>query len=377
MENYDFKEYLLNQLHGCFETEDIIEENRLVLPEWNVSVIPEIQELREDYCNASYYIMSPDWDMTIYECSVAMGKDVYNAIGMAQAGFTLGIGNAIGTMMRDENARGLETEFAGNKHRWKVYLGNIVGMGKVTDTPSKADMYWNALCEGISKRIGNQKICYVKVYGAVIGDGTYIGECRINDVKSDELSDIVEEMVKAWGTTEFGSHKQFFMIKQERETTIDYPFTWEEIADKTEIAMKLFEDCETEEDYDAFEEALEHAVGDRNLALELYSFIPEICAQNAFDKIEYPETITIYNPGGNVEYYKTQLASYYPILNGVFRTFNAGVLKDADKLYNKYISVSSIWSVICAAKEKGCDLEQEKGGRLCIMFNFEDDYKIR
>lgn len=370
------EEHLLHQLHGLFETEDIIEGNRLVLPEWNISVIPKVAEIRENYCNTYYYVLSPDWDMPLYECSVAMGADMKSAMGMAQGGFIFGIGNAIGAMMRDENARELETEFAGNKHKWKVYLGNIVGMGKVPQQ-AEADIYWKALQEGIAKRIGNQKLCYVKIYGATIGDGTYTGECRINDVKIDELSEIVEEMVKAWGTTEFGSHKQFFMIKQEKETTLDYPFTWEEIAQKTEIAMKLFEDCKTEEEYEVLEQSIEQAVGDRDLAWELYAFIPEICAQNAFDKIKYPETVAFYNGGNSIQYYKTQLASYYAILDGVFKTFGSGVLKDTDNVYREYISVSSIGRAICSAKEKGCDLEQEEGGQLCTMFNPEEDYKIR
>lgn len=369
-------EYLLDSLNGCFETKSVIDGNIILLPEWNITVVPRVAEIRENYCNTYYYVLSPDWDMPLYECSVAMGPDIKSALGMAQGGFAFGIGNAIGTMMRDENARELETEFAGNMHKWKVYLGNIVGMGKVPQG-TEADVYWNALCEGIGKRIGNQKLCYVKIYGANIGNGDYTGECRINDVKIDELSDIVEKMVREWGTTEFGSHKQFFMIKQEAETTLPYPFTWEDISQKTEIAIRLFEDCKTQEEYEEYEQNLENIIGDKDLAWELYAFIPEICAQNAFDKINYPETLSFYNGGDSVEYYKTQIASYYAILDGVFKTLGSGVLKDADNVYREYISISSIWSVICAAKEKGSDIENQESTRLCIMFNPEDDYKMR
>lgn len=367
--------YLLHQLHGCFETEDIIDGDRLILPEWNISVIPGVSEIRENFVNTYYYILFSDSDKELFECSVAIGADMHQAMGMAQGGFIFGIGNAIGAMMRDENAREFETEFAGNPHKWKAYLGNIVGMGKVPQE-TEADVYWKALWEGIAKRIGNQKLCYVKIYGANIGDGSYTGECRINDIKIDELSEVVEAMVREWGTTEFGSHKQFFMIRQEEETTLAYPFSYNELLDKTEIAMKLFEDCETQEEYEVFEQKLEQIVGDKNLAWELYAFIPEICAQNAFDKINYPETIMLYNGGDSVEYYKTQLASYYAITDGVFRTFNKGVLKDTDKVYREYISVSSVWSVICSAKESGHDIEEENG-QLCMMFNPEDDYTVR
>lgn len=367
---------LLHQLHGCFETEDIIEEDRLVLPQWRISIIPKVSQMEKNVVHTYYSITSPDWDRTLFECSSAMGSDMRQAMGMAQGSFIFGIVNAVTNMVRDENARELQTEFAGNLHRWKVYLGDIVGMGSIPQE-IEPDIYWERLKEGIEKRIGNQKLCYVKIYGANIGNGSYTGECRINDVKIDELSEVVEEMVKAWGTTEFGSHKQFFMIRQDEKTTLDYPFTSDEIADKTEIAMKLFEDCEIQEAYEAFGQTLEQVVGDKDLAWELYSFIPEMCAQNAFDKIKYPETILINIDGESSEYYKTQLASYYAILNGVFRTFNRGVLKDADKVYREYISISSVWSVICSAKEGGHNLEEEEGGQMCILFRPEDDYIVR
>lgn len=369
------EEFLINHLHGCFETDDIIDGNRVILPEWRITITPQVSEIKEQLVNTSYYITSPDWDNVLYECSAAMGSDMQQAMGMAQGGFIFGIVNAIGNMVRDENPRVFETEFSGNTHSWKCYLGNIVGMGKTPQNVS-ADEYWDTLKDGIVKRIGNQRLCYVKVYAANIGNGEFIGECRINDIVIDELSKVVEDMARTWGTEEFGSHKQFFMIKQDKETIVEYPFSTNEIMDMTELAMKMFEDCKTEGEYEEFPDKLEQAVGDKNLAWELYSFIPEICAQNAFDKINYPETILIYRSEPAAEYYKTQLASYYPIFNGVFRTFSRGVLKDADNVYREYISVSSIWSVICSAKSNGHNLEEE-GGQLCTLYNAEDDYIVR
>lgn len=368
-------DFLLHQLHGCFETEDIIENSRIYLPEWDVYIIPDVSEIKENIAHIYYHITSPGWNTVLFEVSSAMGANMRQAIGMAQGSFIFGIVNALTSMAKDENPISFETEFSGNTHKWKAYVGNIVGMGK-TPSDITPNVYWESLKDGISKRIGNQKLCYVKIYGANIGNGSYTGECRINDVKIDELSEIVENMVKTWGTTEFGSHKQFFMIKQDEETILDYPFTPSEIADKTEQAMILFEECQTEAEYEDFKNNLQRIVGDKGLAWELYAFIPEICAQNAFDKISYPEKILINTGSEKKEYYKTQFASYYAIVNGVFRTLREGALKDADKVYREYISVSSIWSVICSAKEKGYDLVAE-GGELCMIYSPEDDYIAR
>lgn len=312
----------------------------------------------------------------LFECSVAMGQDAHQALGMAQGGFMFGIMSAIRNMKNNENVVPFETEFAGNVHKWKVYHGDIVGMGNVPKEVS-VDVYWEALKDGIAKRIGNQKLCYVKIYGSSIGNGNFVGECRINDMQIDELGEIVEKMVRGWGTTEFASHKQFLMIEQEPETTLDYPFTEQEILSKTEAAMLLFEQCETQEQYEQFPKLLEQVVGDKALAWELYSFIPEICAQNAFETIPCPETIMIRIADKDYEFYKTQFASYYTIMDGVFQTLNKGILKDTNHVYREYIGVSSFFSAICAARENGHNPEDEPNMGVCIMYLADDDYMPR
>lgn len=369
------EEFLLSHLHNCFPTESTIDNGIIHLPKWNISIQPSVAEMNDKVITTSYYISSPDWDETMYECSSGVGSDHHQAMGMSQGSFLFGIMDAIMKMIENENPYELKSEFAGNTHDWSTYIGNIVGMG---DTPKECNpnVYWDAIKEHIAKRIGNQKICYIKIYGANIGNGEIIGECRINDTKSDELSEIIAEIVKTWGTTQFGSHKQFIILKQSEKTYIKQPFTKEEIYEKTELAMKMFEEADTQEKYDQFPEQLEAAVGDKSLAWELYSFIPEICGQNAFDKIKYPETIMMNYNNEDHEYYTTQLFSYHAILRGVFATFDKGVLKDTNKTYREYIAVSSVSSVICSAKEQGYDIE-ENGGNFCTMYRPDDDYIVR
>lgn len=243
--------------------------------------------------------------------------------------------------------------------------------------PQNTDIetYWNTLKGHIAKRIGNQKMCYIKIFASNSGSGDITGECRINNIKSDELSKIVEDMARQWDTSKFGSHKQFFMLKQDKETLLDYPFTSKEIAEKTEIAMKLFENCKTDDDYDNFPETLEKVIGDKSLAYELYSFIPEFCAENAFNEIHYPETVSMYINGESRKYYKTQLASYYAILNGVFATLDKGVLNDTNQVYKNYIYTSSLCKALNAALSNGSKIENL--GSPCIMYNMENDYIVR
>ena len=95
--------YLLHSLHGCFETKDIIDDDRVILPEWGITIIPFITELKEQIVNTGYYILCTEWDSMIYECSVAVGEDMRQALGMAQGSFIFGIMSAIRNMKLNEN----------------------------------------------------------------------------------------------------------------------------------------------------------------------------------------------------------------------------------------------------------------------------------
>lgn len=368
------QKFLLEHLHNSFAVKDIIEGETIKLPDWNISIQPYVSEINRNVITTNYYISSPDWDEMLFECSTGMGSDHHQALGMSQGSFIFGIMDSISKMINNEVPHKLQSEFSEHMHNWSAYIGNIVGMGDVPND-SDANVYWDALKEHIAKRIGNQKICYIKIYGANIGNGEVIGECRINDIKSEELSDIVAEIVKTWGTKNFGSHKQFVMLKQDEETYIEQPFTKADISNAAKSAMVLFEKIKDEE-YEYFPQMLEKLVGDKNLAWELYAFIPEICAQNAFDKIKYPESILMNYNNEKHEYYLTQLFSYYAIRRGVFETLDSGILQDTNKVYREYISVSSIYSVICSARESGHNLEED-GGSFAILYNFDDDYEAR
>lgn len=101
-------------------------------------------------------------------------------------------------------------------------------------------------------------------------------------------------------------------------------------------------------------------------------FLPEMCAENAFPNIIYNELINIRQKEENYEVYKHQLASFYPIQKALQTCFNDDSF--TDELYSAYVSLSSIYNVICKAKEDNKDLD---GAILTISFGFSDDYLLR
>lgn len=349
-----------------------IRDGALALPEWRVTIRPEISQLKEQTAVLNFYVDSPDWDRRLFECSAALGSDRKQALGMAQGGFLFGMLDGIRAMVEDKPSARLETAFAGTPHRWVMYQSNVVGMG---DTPQEheASILWKLLREGIADRIGNQKICCIKVYGAKNGDNI-TGECRMNDIVSPELSAMVADYVREWNTKGFGSQKQFFFLRQEEETYTPYPYSEEQLARFTRQAIRLFSTCVEQGGYEDYYDALLNQFDDHHLAEELYTFLPEMCAEHAFTSISYPEVFSIHRGDSDITVYKSQLASYYPIQQALLHEL--GTDEFSNELYKAFIAVSSIYSVICNAKEQGADL-LESGGRIYISCGFSDHYLVR
>lgn len=371
---YDAEKFLIHNISDCIQEENTIDGNKIVIPKYNMSIMPRIEQLKENMANTSYFIDLPDYDTILYECSAAPGKDCKTAIGMAQGSFMFGILETVFCMLNKVNPRKLTTEFSGNVHNWNVYLGNIVEMGESTGG-TEPDFYWNILKDHIAKRIGNQKLCYVKIFASNLGNGEVSCDCMINNVKIDELSGMVAEIAKGWNVSSFSSQKQFFVIEQDKETVIDYPLTKNDLKNAVITAMKLFETCETDEDYDTMIDKLEKATGDRSLAYELYEFIPEICAENAFPEVKTSDEMIIYTGDKHTSYYKTQLESYYPIYNSVFEAFESGVFNDVNAVYKKYVMFSSFFKALNNALNNDSKLENLK--MTAIAYGMDDDYIAR
>lgn len=373
-------EYILNvSLHGNLEAEDVVEGDHIYYPGWQVTVAPRIVQLTERSAQLDFYVSAPQWDEPLYECSVGMGTSAESALGMACGSFLFSFLQGIARMELEESPKLLKTDFAGHPHRWRVYASNVVGMGESPQLENQ-EGYWEAFKEEIAKRLGNQRLCYVKIYGAK-SPGQVTAECRIGNVKSEELSGRMAKIVEQWEVEQFASHKQFFFICQEEETTLENPYAGLSgralLKEKVKTAALMFYGSRSQEAYDSLPQRLSEALGDATLATECYSYLPEMCAENAFDALTYPEAMQIkVGDAPPVTCYKSQLADYWPIRSALFALFEEGAFgEDADKVYRDYIGMSSIYSVISQIREKEGKLEDCQ--LTMLIFQVGVDFEIR
>ena len=374
-------QHLINiSLHGNFATEDIVQEHTLYLPKWQLHITPEIQQLTDQSAVLGFYIHHPNWGQPLYECCASVGKDAKTALGMAVGSFLFGFMSGMSRLFAKENARTLETDFVGKPHRFHTYLSDVVGMGESPQT-DHVDSYWELLKEDIKKRLGNQRFCYVKISASKMKDEV-IGECRINDVQSDELSAKVADFIKDWPVQNFASQKQFFFMEQDAETIQPYPY-WGEKGEKEFIgkvikAVQLFHTSDTQEAFDTLYERMVAELGDATLATECRYFLPEMCAERAgADKVKFSETIDLMLPNEEkITLFKHQLTDYYTLENTLFTAFGQGIFgEETNAIYQELVGTSAICSVLEQMMEQGSKLEDCR--LTSLLFQIDDRFEIR
>ena len=74
------------------------------------------------------------------------------------------------------------------------------------------------------------------------------------------------------------------------------------------------------------------------------------------------------------EVYLTQLPAYYAVKAALYDAFRSGDV--TNEMYRDLIGFSSIWSVICSAKEQGADITRP-GCKISLAYGFDDDYVLR
>ncbi len=346
---------------------------------WNVSVRPEVAQLAERGIVLDLYIDAPQWDRNLYECTVGMGNDQMTNVGMALASFVFAFMQGIANMEERQGGLELTSSFGGKTHKWKAYKTDIVGVGRRRNDEVDTDVYWNALKDDILKRLGNQKLCYVKIFGSKMQNDV-TGEVRINDIKSNELSDKVAAMVAKWNVDGFVSQKQFFFIRQEEDTYLPYPYEgsagMQKIREMLVPAAKLFLESATDDAlYDSIPERLSEIIGDKVFAWECFSFLPEMCTENAFPDVKFPEMFSI-SIADHIEHvYASQLADYDRMKQALFGLFSDGTFGDqTNKIYQTMISCSATAASISQALQKDC---KPNGLMTAIVYSADENFVLR
>lgn len=375
---------VIQSVHELLYIKNEVRGNTVFVPEWRMTITPQIEQCDNRIAVLGFHIFDADFDEPLYECCASTGKDTDSAIGSCVGSFRFAFMNGIIQMKNGENGKPVQSTFGGKTHKWFSYNSDLVGMGESVDSEENAvtSKYWDMLKSELVKRLGNQKMCYIKIFASkAIGknDSQVTGEVRVNDVPSAELSKIVYKHAEGWSVEQFASQKQFFFIKQDGEA--DNPYSGENgraaLREKVKTAVELFMTVNSEETFDALPEKLAAALGDDTLAQECFAFMPEICAEHAFQEAKFAEKVQFSLGGGEaVPVYRNQLADFYPIGHAMLSLFSSGVFgEQTNDIYKSLIGMSATYKGIAQLLENGGS--PESCSIAPLHFNVSDKFVIR
>ena len=320
------------------------------------------------------WVDHPSWDRTFFESASGAGNTAEEAQAQAMLNVEIHAVHLIDHLGGEEPDERFETQWAGTEHRWAVWLGYVMTLGKNEAVETKS--FWPLLREGVVARLGNQKVTYVKVTGAWFQSGI-IAEVRVNNIVSAELTEVLRQHIEStWPENAGVMQKQLFWIAQDEGTYQPYPHRAEGMKNYVVQAGRIFHElCKQpgELDREEYEDRLGAAVGDKALTMEMVSLIPEIVTQQAYPDLPVSESITIVS--GDVEYKVNihQLASFAHLYAAVDATWCREV---PEETISEWIGYSALGHGVRQLQDSGHELSAVNKP-IELNYSVRDGYVIR
>ena len=351
-DNFDIEVLICESLIDYCAQHNIVTEcisNELHFINLDIVLRPTIMQLNSQSVLLCFELTSEHWDKSIIENSAGMGVDTAQALANALESFSSACLEGLLYMLSEQSCyESCTSTFMGHEHKWQVYLSDLVSIGEAPDI-EEAQYYWDELKEMLLPRLGNQRFCYIKVFASK-SFGSVFCECRIDNVLSNDVTQLLVKMTKHWSTQKFASHKMFFFLKQDENTVLPsdlfLPPKQKELNYQVNVALRLFGQCSSQEEYEQLPLQLQEIIPDKVLALELYYFLPEICTQIMLPEISFSDEISL-SIGDNepINIHIHQLTDYLPIyraLTNLMTDNPSDELKEAFKLCSFYSSAFNV-----------------------------------
>lgn len=364
---------VLDCLHNGLEQSEI-EGDCVRLPAEQLTILPGVHDVKGGFAALYFEVLHPSFEEPFFDMSAGLGESSADAIHKAVAGFLFSSFCGVRHCVDKEYEHELTSTFCEIERHWDVSESCIAHLGGTDEPTAPQGGYWGLIAEKLPMHLGNRRHYWVKVYASKQQSGEVICECRVNNVVSAELTESITAVAKTWRSSDsLVSDKQLFVLTQREVTIVQYPYTREQIFDYTDKAIALFAAADTKKKYERLTDAFTDMTGDSSLAAELYSFLPEICAQNAFSEVTYGEQVVLHSGGQKHELYIDQLASYRWIQERAIDSFSGG--RYDNETFKKLVYCSATCNVLSQAMNNGSQMKNMVLTNLA--FNVPDDYMIR
>lgn len=335
-----------------------IQDGAVLVQSKQLSISVRVEETDEKdglhFAALTFSALHPRFEEPIENTAAGTGKTQEEAIQRAISAFLVAEYDGIERFLDNKTSFELTTDFFGEEKQWKVSQSNITGMGEIG--ASLPVGFWNILNRHLVRHLGARRLYYVKAYASKQPDGRIICECRVNNMPSEELASLLEPVPRLWKEGVFCSQKQTFFIEQKPETYKPYSFSKKRLQGFVTEAVKLYDDCDTEEKFEKLREQLILMTADINLSCELQSFLPEICAMCHYRDLHFAETVVVIRDGEEFQVYKDQFTSYSWIVQRLMDGFTSG--EYSMDVFRKLVLMSATYSTVEQAKQENANFDE-------------------
>ena len=383
-----YKDMLLHRLHKTITEKNLIEKDSIRLLSYDITIEPEIVQIEKKnsiLCTIYFYVKAPLFDDVFFESSSSIASDEYRAIVLSSDNFVYCALQGILDFLSGVYHHEIETYILDNKKIFTVCESPMIGLGNIEN---KEDFYheyvgfdedngyssflWNAIKKEVPFMLSNNRVSFIKTYGAKMPDGEIMAECSINNINNKVLENCVQNEIIKWDNDgEFFSIKQFFFILQSDTTYVKYPYSREEI--EYFVIEYVLEFEKFEGDYEKFIDSITNIIADNNIREEVINFVPEICTQYAFKEVVFNDIAHVNIGKKSYKILKTQFTSYKYIEDALIDGFSNNIFnKDT---FNDLVHISSSYNTIYETIQNKPNIEMKDIFVTCT-FNFTEMYQF-
>ncbi|WP_432664479.1 DUF6348 family protein [Wukongibacter baidiensis] len=335
-----------------------IVDGKLLIKDIDLWVSVESAVDKGPFIQADIIIHHDIFEENIFESLTGIGHSKEDKIEQIVSNFSFSSLCAITKALRDEEGEMIDITYYDRVNKFKLFKSCLSTLGDQQGYEVKD--YWDMIGSEISKRMGNKKIYYIKIYASK-SQSSIICECRINGIVNKEITSLLNDNASMWNTNDIlYSEKQCFVLIHDNATYKPYKYSKQELKIITEKAIIDYTKCDTYEKHRDYNEELYKSTKDLSLACELYLFIPEIVCELICDDATFVDSVVIFKNNSQITMYKEQITSYNTILECVYEMINTGKL---DQKQIKHI-------LLCSSSYKAIYSALQQGGKM-------NDFKMK
>lgn len=261
-----------------------------------------------------FILQHPWFDENLIESCAGLGHSPEQAMENGTESFCDGVLQFVISALQANNSENsknpgnseiLHAELMGQAHDFYVPTERPVLHRGIS---TKCTDLWEIIKEQIPAYLGTKRCYWIKLYSARIQE-TPVCEVRINNTVYPDLTDLL--MKEAFKNPEVRMDKQFLLLIQKEETFQPCPFEKQDVGQLAFMALDKMLTIHDEESRQKIFQEIQAICPDYAIAVELISFLPEICAQMILEFRDNDSLIPVINYGKpEFELKKSQVRSY-------------------------------------------------------------------